>query len=571
MDDVLNRIKSFYKAQTIKDPVALATYVTRRYGTMDKFAMARGMVGKKNAKKWNPVKNTGTGGPKSGKSAGKQVQGSLKIQSGKKETKVETDVPRRKGKKALTGGGYFRGGKGTARVKKGLGIDKAQPIEDTRELAHHLSGPSVKRPKGGNKSLWHAGKAGSSTGGRAWHEYEGGIRSKDNAKEWNPIKDQDKYDSTGKRKRPKKEEKPARLKGKFAREGRGKGKGGELSYQPGFGGAKGGRGKGWAKPKKAMDILTSIQKAKFGGKPLKWEDLPRDPISFATNVLQDKGFKFSNLSAGTKGAKLRNKLSQGIRELIRDVPEAGKKEIKAGEIKDEKYKKEAKKMAREMENSWKEGDIKKKAFPSALANLLGFGAGWAMSDTFVEAPRGQMTPSQQREWERTVRSAMRRKKGLQKDGIDNLKTFYTDQSDTYTRKAPTKNGVNLAKNDDLAKKRPYIFLKDHAPIPPRQGLVWDEQKKHWTRPEHVGHTVSEVQGKKRIRGTGAGVHERSLASGRIGGKGAGSAEAGRRFRGIADSGVLHPHAAKHPSRTHTTPKKSVVNRFLRRKGHRTSM
>ena len=59
----------------IKDPVALATYVTRRYGTMDKFAMARGMAGKSEAKNWNPVKNTATGGKKSGKSAGKTVQG----------------------------------------------------------------------------------------------------------------------------------------------------------------------------------------------------------------------------------------------------------------------------------------------------------------------------------------------------------------------------------------------------------------------------------------------------------------------------------------------------------------
>ena len=53
--DAFKELLDFYKAQAIKDPVALATYVTRRYGTMDKFAMARGMVGKKNAKKWNEV------------------------------------------------------------------------------------------------------------------------------------------------------------------------------------------------------------------------------------------------------------------------------------------------------------------------------------------------------------------------------------------------------------------------------------------------------------------------------------------------------------------------------------
>ena len=44
-----------------------------------------------------------------------------------------------------------------------------------------------------------------------------------------------------------------------------------------------------------------------------------------------------------------------------------------------------------------------------------------MSDTFVEAPRGRMTPSQQREWERTVRTAMRRKKNLSKEIYSTLR------------------------------------------------------------------------------------------------------------------------------------------------------
>ena len=195
--DAFKKLLDFYKADAIKDPVALATYVTRRYGTMDKFAMARGMVGKLNAKKWNPVKNTPTGGKKSGKKAGTTVQGTLP--GAKPEKKVETDVPARenyKGKKgdtsrAMTGGGYYKGGRGgkTRSSKKSLDIDKAQSIEDTRQLAHHLASAD-KNPKsksGGSKSLWHAGRAGAETGDRSWSDYEGGIRSKDRAKECNKV------------------------------------------------------------------------------------------------------------------------------------------------------------------------------------------------------------------------------------------------------------------------------------------------------------------------------------------------------------------------------------------------
>ena len=359
----------------------------------------------------------------------------------------------------------------------------------------------------------------------------------------------------------KKKEPQARVGGKFGRK-----KGGEVSVSPTFASARGGkdfrRGGPGGKKKAIMNMLLKAHK--FGGSPLKWEDLPRDPISFATNVMQHKGFKNTNLSSGTKGAKMRNKLSQGIRELIRDVPEATKKEVKAGKMKDQRNQEEAEKMAEKIKNSWKNGDhdMEKASLSPALARILGFGAGWAMSDSFTEAPRGRMTPSQQRDWERLVRSSMRRKKNLSKDSIDALKTYYNDKSDTYVKRVPIDNSLNI--------------MKDHAPIPPRQGLVWDEQKKHWTRPEHVGHSVSEVQGKKRIRGTGTGVHEHSLAVGRVGGKGSGaSAEAGRRFRSAADSGIIKPHEAKHPSTTHlasskTKPAKRAVRKFLARRGHKTT-
>jgi len=118
---------------------------------MDKFAMARGIVGKKRAKEWNPVRNTGTGGPKGGKSAGSAKQG--KLPGGKPEKKMPTTYrdPKGKVKRSETGGGTRskEGGYKTRQSFKSLGLDKAQPIEDTRELAHHLSGPSAKRPTGG--------------------------------------------------------------------------------------------------------------------------------------------------------------------------------------------------------------------------------------------------------------------------------------------------------------------------------------------------------------------------------------------------------------------------------------
>jgi len=70
------------------------------------------------------------------------------------------------------------------------------------------------------------------------------------------------------------------------------------------------------------------------------------------------------------------------------------------------------------------------------------------------------------------------------------------------------------------------LVKDHLPFPPRQGLVWDNAKHRWTRPEKAGKTVTEVGGKKRIRGSGTGVHQRAVQSKR----GLRRGEAALRFR-----------------------------------------
>tara|TARA_R110002110_G_scaffold156500_2_gene351582 strand:- start:852 stop:1754 length:903 start_codon:yes stop_codon:yes gene_type:complete len=240
-----------------------------------------------------------------------------------------------------------------------------------------------------------------------------------------------------------------------------------------------------------------------------------------------------------------------------------------------------------MENSWKNGkinDVKKSTMPitnpgisyapastqkpkkyeykdksiqkisPGLARLMGAAAGWALSDSMVEAgggsPRGQMSPAQQREWERLVRNSMRRNRGLTKEHMDNLRGHWNDLSDTYVRRVPINNSLNVRKE--------VILSKDHLPIPPRQGLMFDPVKHRWTSPDKMGRTVTEVQGKKRIRGSGTGVHEHSLKAGRVGGKGAGaSAEAGRRFRGSTDVGVQHPHETSNPSLRMTEHKKKL--------------
>lgn len=98
--------------------------------------------------------------------------------------------------------------------------------------------------------------------------------------------------------------------------------------------------------------------------------------------------------------------------------------------------------------------------------------------------------------------------------------------------------------------------KDHMSVPPRAGLVFDPAKKRWTNPDNVGKTVTEVQGRKRIRGTGTGAHETALATGKTGGKGEGSAVAGRKFRDPTDIEEQEP-AKKKPKKE----KASALERF----------
>ena len=162
-----------------------------------------------------------------------------------------------------------------------------------------------------------------------------------------------------------------------------------------------------------------------------------------------------------------------------------------------------------------------------LERLLAFGAGWALSGDIVNR---DVPPDLVREWERAVNR---------------------QASDDERRKIEHKIKSRLRKTDyhpqAFNSLTEFWLQKDHAPVPPRIGLMWDAVKHRWTRPERIGRTVWELSGHKRIRGTGTGSHERSVKVGGVGGRGAGSASAGRRFRSIGDVGKLNPHEAKHPA------------------------
>ena len=154
-----------------------------------------------------------------------------------------------------------------------------------------------------------------------------------------------------------------------------------------------------------------------------------------------------------------------------------------------------------------------KDFSPALERLLAFGAGWALSG---DVAGKDVPPEMIREWERAI----------QRQATEADKREIARQMRRRMRKSEDESFELL--ND-------FFIEKDHAPVPPRVGLMWDAVKHRWTRPERIGRTVWELSGKKRIRGTGTGSHERSVKTGTAGGRGAGSTVAGRRFRGVGDA------------------------------------
>ena len=142
----------------------------------------------------------------------------------------------------------------------------------------------------------------------------------------------------------------------------------------------------------------------------------------------------------------------------------------------------------------KKKETLKKGIGSALLAML---AGYALT------PRvnpGEMTAAQQRQWERTLANQMRKKNiDLDSDTFKALQNFYKDQSDTYTRRKPAKNGVNLEK----------ILTS-----PPFQGAEFDPTSHRWKKAGEVAAQTGRVNiatsGKRRIRGAGTGAAQRSV-------------------------------------------------------------
>ena len=105
--------------------------------------------------------------------------------------------------------------------------------------------------------------------------------------------------------------------------------------------------------------------------------------------------------------------------------------------------------------------------------------------------------------------------GIKTEGI-NVSNSKLNRKKKLTRKNITKTPVRNIRNAYKALNKftedNINLYKDHMSIPPRQGLVWDAMKHRWTRPEQTGKTVTDTQGKKRIRGTGTGTHQRAIGT-----------------------------------------------------------
>lgn len=139
-------------------------------------------------------------------------------------------------------------------------------------------------------------------------------------------------------------------------------------------------------------------------------------------------------------------------------------------------------------------------------------------------PENNYTGAQKRAAERKTLNAMRRK-STDMNSYDELKGFWKDNSDTYTKRKPVALNVE----------------KDHALVPPRQGNVWDAVKHRWVSPDNYGKNVTDVQGKAyRARAGGAGGQGKKS----VGGHGGGVQRritAGRKHRHFSDTGARTAH------------------------------
>jgi len=195
-------------------------------------------------------------------------------------------------------------------------------------------------------------------------------------------------------------------------------------------------------------------------------------------------------------------------------------------------------MYKQLNKSEQSTKIEKRISPE-LAAL----AGWYLSGD-VTRGMGQPTPAQQREFERQIQQAMRKKgRRLRKDdAIEKMQQFFNtrDSADTYVRKTPVKNAV---KAED--------FLEKLMSVPPFAGARFDPTSHRWVKPENFGQTYQARGGKKRFRGSGTGGRERSVS-----GHGKGRVRfvgAGRKFKGETDLATQR----RKEGFTHYKPKKST--------------
>ena len=296
---------------------------------------------------------------------------------------------------------------------------------------------------------------------------------------------------------------------------------------------------------KALEALVMMVKARKPDPQAKYKDEAEyakrgsDPGK-STNPEDMEIARFAAVSAGATGqGETRSKMGEDWEAGMGPAPRGSAKERKkdriyrrlgGGEGGNEKWEKIKEKQSQRKDKENGDDDEEKAIIQNmqkmspALANLLSAAAGWALS---ADTASRSVPPEMAAEWERA--HSREDKKKLQEEMVRKLK--------------------GMRKSDD----GPFLEL-DHAPVPPRMGLMWDAVKHRWTRPEKVGRTVWEVQGKKRVRGSGTGVHERSRSTKGTGGKGQGSMEAGRRFRSVADAGRTHPHEAKRHGQA-TQPKR----------------
>ena len=189
-----------------------------------------------------------------------------------------------------------------------------------------------------------------------------------------------------------------------------------------------------------------------------------------------------------KGGKLKGKSHKEGGKII---------EVEGGE-----YVVKKKSVNKKMTKAQETRDLEK--LSPGLEQLIAFGAGWALSGDVVNR---DVPPELVREWERAINRQ-------------------ASDEDKRRLERKIKSRLRKSDNDVLEPLNDYFLDKDHAPVPPRIGLMWDAVKHRWTRPERIGRTVWELSGHKRIRGTGTGSHERSTKTGGVGGRGAGSASAG---------------------------------------------